>query len=139
MSQENINDPASAADSTITLVLPFKAEFVSIARLTTSGVANRIGFDIETIEDIKVAVAEVCNKFINVGSATADSYSIIFRLSPGKLDILFDSEDKSLGCIFGDEGDELGLSIIRAFMDQVDFCADNGYLLSMSKELEGDR
>ena len=33
----------------IELTLPFKAEYVSVARLVASGVCNRIGFDIETI------------------------------------------------------------------------------------------
>ena len=41
----------------IELRLPFKAEYVSVARLTASGIASRIGFDIEAIEDIKVAIA----------------------------------------------------------------------------------
>jgi serine/threonine-protein kinase RsbW len=46
------------------LVIPLRAEFVSIARLTLSGVANRAGFDFDTIEDIKVALSEVCNRLI---------------------------------------------------------------------------
>lgn len=122
----------------IELRLPFKAEYVSIARLTVSGIASRIGFDIETIEDIKVAVAEVCNKFVSIGSKAVDSYDIIFKISDSKLDILFGCQDKSLSCIFDSEKDELGISIIEALMDEVEFCADNNYLLSMSKSIEGN-
>ncbi|NMA66934.1 MAG: anti-sigma regulatory factor, partial [Clostridiaceae bacterium] len=32
----------------IEVTLPFKAEYVSVVRLTVSGIANRMGFDIET-------------------------------------------------------------------------------------------
>lgn len=122
----------------IKLILPFKAEYVSVARLTASGVANRIGFDIETIEDIKVAVSEVCSKLVLLGSEIADCYRIIFTIEDDRLDIIFDCEDKSLKCIFNDDNDELGVSIIKALMDSVDLCTDNGYILSMSKVLEGN-
>ena len=47
------------------LLLPLKAEFVSVARLTGSGIANRAGFDFDAIEDIKVVLSEVCNSLIN--------------------------------------------------------------------------
>jgi serine/threonine-protein kinase RsbW len=40
----------------IVMVLPYKPEYVSIVRLTLSGIASRMGFDIEVIEDMKVAV-----------------------------------------------------------------------------------
>ncbi len=122
----------------IELTLPFKAEYVSIARLTASGIANRIGFDIEAIEDIKVAVAEVCNKLVNTGSKLAESFKIIFGVSADSVQITFDCRDKSLRCIFGEEENELGLSIITALMDDVELCKDD-YILSISKALEGNR
>lgn len=121
----------------IELILPIKAEYVSVVRLAVSGIANRVGFDIETIEDIKVAVAEVCNKLVGKGSTTVDVFSIIFEVSVDKLAIVFDCADKSLKCIFDEEEDELGLSIINAFMDSVEFCPNGSYILSMTKAIEG--
>ena len=59
-------------DSTVVLAIPMRAEFVSIARLTAAGVANRLGFDIETIEDIKVSLSEVCNRIINTRKKTSN-------------------------------------------------------------------
>lgn len=120
----------------IELAVPFKAEYVSIVRLTASGVANRLGFDIETIEDIKVAAAEVCNKLVNANSEKACSYKVLFTISDNSLNITFDCEDKSLRCLFEPENDELSISIITALMDSVEFCPDNTYLLSMTKAVE---
>jgi serine/threonine-protein kinase RsbW len=122
----------------IELILPFKAEYVSIARLTASGIANRVGFDIETIEDIKVAIAEVCNKLISLGSTSAQNYKIIFKIASDNLTIIFECIDKSLNCIFNNDGEELGISIINALMDSVEPCASDNYILSMSKALEGN-
>ena len=119
----------------IKLFLPFKAEYVIVARLTASGVASRIGFDIDTIEDIKVAVSEVCNKFVNLGSKIANDFTVIFNVGLNKLTITFDCNDKSLRCIF-DENDEFGVSIITALMDEVEFHTENDYIFSISKVLE---
>lgn len=121
---------------TVELILPFKAEYVSVARLTASGIANRIGFDLETIEDIKVAIAEVCNKMVNVGSRIESCYKIIFKISGNSLVIIFDCRDKSLKCLFESGEDELGVYIINALMDSVEFCSEESHLLSMSKVLE---
>lgn len=120
----------------IELLLPFKAEYVSIARLTASGIAARVGFDIETIEDIKVALAEVCNKLVKVESKVTEYYKVIFKISEQKLQVVFDCEDKTLKCIFEEENDRLGISIINALMDSIEFCPDSSYILSMSKSVE---
>lgn len=122
----------------VELILPFKAEYVSLARLTVSGVANRIGFDIETIEDIKVALSEVCNKFVVNASKAVGFYKVKFEISEESLSIYFDCEDKSLKCIFENEDEEFGISIINALMDEVELCTNKDFLISMSIALKGD-
>ncbi len=118
------------------IVLPFKAEYVSIARLVVSGIASRIGFDIEVIEDIKVATSEVCNKLVRTGSKNSDGYSIKFEIAKDSFIAKFFCDDDEVKCIFASENEELALSIISALMDEVEFCPSNSYLLSMSKRLE---
>jgi serine/threonine-protein kinase RsbW len=120
----------------IELKVPLKAEYVGIVRLTASGISNRIGFDIDSIEDIKVAIAEVCNKLITVGSNNEEFIKILFRISKDKLTVIFDSDDESLKCIFSGSENEFGLSIINALMDEVELCSDS-YILSISKVIEG--
>ena len=120
----------------IELVLPFKAEYVSIARLTASGVANRVGFDIETIEDVKVAVAEVCNKLVNAGNKSEGNYVIAFNILSGKVVISFSSSDEAVKLVFNNEEDELGISIINAFMDEVELYPGSGCILTMTKAIE---
>ena len=118
----------------IGIVLPCKAEYVSVARLTASGIASRVGYDIETIEDIKVAVSEVCSRIINVTDGLDEQYEIRFDVYEDELVITFYSDNKSVRCIFDDDEDGLGMSIIRAFMDKVEYCSGNSdYILSMSK------
>lgn len=40
----------------VKMTLPCKGEYVGVARLTLSAIANRMGFNIEEIEDIKVEI-----------------------------------------------------------------------------------
>jgi len=44
----------------IEIKIPSKSEYVSVVRLTASGIANRLGFSYEDIEDIKMAIGEAC-------------------------------------------------------------------------------
>lgn len=119
----------------ITLLLPCKAEYVSVARLTASGVACRMGYDMDTVEDIKVAVSEVCSRIINVNGKSGGDYEITYEVFEDKLVIVFASNSERAGCLFENDEDGLGMSIINAFMDEVEFCPED-HILSMTKYIE---
>lgn len=48
----------------VTLKLPATADFVDIVRLNLYGIASKMGFSYEDIEDMKVAVSEACNNSV---------------------------------------------------------------------------
>ncbi len=101
------------ANENIELCLPVNPAYVSAARLTAASVANRIGFDIDEIEDIKTAISEACIFIIKKCSQKKSDFKIIFQPSTDSLNIdLFTSSPVS------DESDEeLGLLMIKALMD----------------------
>ncbi|HCS75829.1 MAG TPA: hypothetical protein DIW17_18395, partial [Clostridiales bacterium] len=49
----------------INIKLPAKPEYMSVARLTTAAIANRAGFTIDDMEDLKLAISEAGNYLIN--------------------------------------------------------------------------
>ena len=49
---------------TIKMEITSNPDYVGIIRLTTSGIANKVGFSMDDIEDIKVAVSEACTNAI---------------------------------------------------------------------------
>ena len=96
-----------------------------------------MGFDIETVEDIKVAVSEVCNRIICTAGTPDSRYEIIFDISNDRLKITFTSNIENIGCIFENDSTGLGVSIINAFMDEVELCpGSKDYILSMTKNFE---
>jgi serine/threonine-protein kinase RsbW len=50
--------------NTVTLSIPCAPEFVGTARLMILGVASRLGFSYDQIEDIRLAVGEACTNAI---------------------------------------------------------------------------
>ena len=52
------------AEPAVELRIPASAEYVRVVRLAATGVASRLNFTYEEIEDIKLALAEACNNAI---------------------------------------------------------------------------
>lgn len=114
-----------------TLRVPGKPEYVGAVRLAISSVANQHGFDIEAIEDIKVAVSEACTNIVkHCETESSDGESIVYEvnceLHEDKIVISVQdnaggyeiSEYKEPDFNFEQEGG-LGIFIIKALMDEV--------------------
>lgn len=125
--KDNISD-------NVTLLLPAKGEYVSTARLTASSVANRIGFNIDEVEDIKVSVSEVCTMILSKAGDNLRQYRISFEIMCDKLEITFTGIEAELGCLESSSEDEFGLYIIKALMDSVDLC-NNNHSIVMTKKI----
>jgi serine/threonine-protein kinase RsbW len=133
-------------DVTISLTLPGIPEYVSVARLTLSGIASRMGFNVDAIEDLKVAISEACTNAMKHGcKQPIDSYHVDYFVSEKALTI--DVSDKGQGFTIEEIGEPdlenpkengLGLYIIRTLMDEVKVTSTNeqGTVIRMIKQLE---
>lgn len=128
----------------INMSLPSKPEYVSVARLTASFVANQMGFDIETIEDIKLAVGEACNNAI-IHSGSSDTYKLEFikEVDNLKIEIVDSGKGFSLDSYKKPNAEDLqenglGLFIIKSLMDTVEIESSEGFgtKIIMSKIVE---
>lgn len=117
--------------SRIELRIPASSEWVRVARLTVAGVASRLPFPIDVVEDIKLAVTEAINNAIQHVPAPGETAPIITLIIETSADGLWisvtdqgriDLDLESRKMPWGDELPEggLGLLLIRSLMDQVD-------------------
>ena len=119
---------------TVSVLIPLKPEYVSIARLTASGIASRAGFDIDTIEDIKVAISEVIGKIIEKCSSD-ERMSIDFTQLADGLSISFSLKDHNISDLFCSESDRFALAIISSLMDEIDMTQKDTAFITMVKKL----
>jgi serine/threonine-protein kinase RsbW len=68
----------SVDETPVRLIIPARARFLRLARLTAAGIAGDIGFGLEPIEDLRVAVDEVCAILIE-GAADDAELELIYR------------------------------------------------------------
>jgi len=139
-----VSEPASLIDSRIGRVelrIPNRPEWVAVARLTISAIANRLPFSVEEIEDLKLAIAEACTTVIQSGDGEgtidivcetdADELRIHVRdTRPNRSDVFKERSEAT-----GIEG--LGVFLIQALMDEVRHTVDpqTGTELVMTKRV----
>ncbi len=121
------------SNDNVVLILPAKNEYVSTARLTASSVSTRAGFNIDEVEDIKVAVSEVCNIILSRAQKDISQYRISFNINPDYLKITFTAENSTLNCFQQSIENEYGLYIMKALMDSVELCNDDHSIVMMKK------
>ncbi len=119
---------ASAHEQVVELKIPPLPEFVSVARLTLSGIASRMDFPYENIEDMKVALAEACNNAIQHAYRNGQAQrGVMVRFVLHQKQLVMEVEDEGCGFDTGrdirppEEMQEggLGLFLIRSLVDEL--------------------
>ncbi len=137
------------ATQRVEMSIPASAEFISVARLAVSGVAARMNFTIEDIEDIKVALSEACTNAIqHAYQADAKGHiEIAFLLHDTSLEMIVKDNGKGFNTdnvqsektnsSTEDFGLGLGLVFIQSLMDEAEINSvkGKGTTLKMLKNL----
>ena len=116
---------------TIKMEISANPEYVSIIRLTTSGIANKVGFCLDDIEDLKVAISEACTNAIK--HSLEDRFTIIYTMIEKGLTIEIIDNGKGYNTkeVIEPDLDNLkesgmGLFIIESLMDEVNVESTEG-------------
>lgn len=140
----------------IEMKIPSKAEYVGVIRLTLSGIASRMGFTYEVIEDIKIATSEAVTNAVQHAYQQDEGGEVVvgFALHADSLEVMVADSGKSFspaqrrretGPYGGNEKVELlregglGLYLIESLMDEVDVQVAEGVRVHMKKYLEGEQ
>ena len=84
--EHNSNSGSTSGDAVIRLTIPAEMRFLRIARLTAAGIAGDLGFGLQDVEDLRVAVDEMCAALIEDADAGVD-FELAYRISEGRLEI----------------------------------------------------
>jgi hypothetical protein len=105
----------------VVLTFPARGDLVVLARLVASAISTRVGFDIEELEDLRLAVGELCLLALQGSDSWHGDLRVEFTVSAEALDI-----SCTLGGAApapgargdeGTEGDMLSEQILAALVD----------------------
>lgn len=140
----------------IEMKIPAKAEFVGVIRLTLSGIASRMGFVYDEIEDLKIATSEACTNAVQHAYKRNEQGEVVigFGLYNNRLEVMVSDSGKSFdfkaarqeigpydqtdSVEFLREGG-LGLYLIETLMDEVRIHHKEGVTVFMTKYLEREQ
>lgn len=106
----------------VVLSFPARGDLVVLARLVASAISTRVGFDIEELEDLRLAVGELCLLALQGSDAWHGDLRLEFTVSSAALDIgctLVGAVPAGTDAVAdGDEADELSEQILAALVDE---------------------
>jgi len=140
----------------IEMKVPAKAEYVGVIRLSISGIASRMGFTYEAIEDLKVALSEAATNVVSHAYEKKEEGELMlgFGVYENRLEVMVSDQGDSFN--FEEVKDRIGpvtqteemkpvsqmreggfgLFLINALMDKVEINNEYGVLVLMTKYLD---
>ncbi len=140
----------------VEMKVPAKAEYVGVLRLTISGIASRMGFTYDAIEDMKVAVSEAASNVVDHAYCNKETGELTlgFGIYTDRLEIMvsdrgdsFNFEEikdrvgpvtpsEEIGPVKDLREGGFGLFLIQALMDKVEINNQYGVVVYMTKYLD---
>lgn len=136
----------------IEMKFPAKADYVGVVRLALSGIANRMGFSYDDIEDIKVSISEATSNVVTHAYEDEEGeFTIGFGVYADRLEVMvadhggsFSLNDikEKIGPYKPSQPIEtireggFGLFLIKELMDKVEINNEHGVIVLMTKYLD---
>jgi serine/threonine-protein kinase RsbW len=118
---DEATDPLGDGDRVV-LTFPARGDLVVLARLVASAISTRVGFDIEELEDLRLAVGELCLLALHGSDDRHGDLRLEFTVSAEALDIACRLEGAAPATLApGDDeaaADELSEQILAALVDE---------------------
>jgi serine/threonine-protein kinase RsbW len=115
-----VGEPAQAAESRdVSLTIPARPDYLVLARLALSAVCRLTPLSPEEIADLKLAITEAANDYVDESRPLEDEsrVSFAFRLLDDRLAMELEGPDTSVSAV----EQELSRAIIEATVDECSF------------------
>jgi serine/threonine-protein kinase RsbW len=120
----------------VRLTIPARAEYITLGRLALSGLSRVRPLPEETLGDLKLALTEACTNSVRHAyqEGRVGAVEILYELEPDRIVVEVADEGEGFtpeGLELLTDGDDLnegglGIAIIRAVSDEVEFGAGRG-------------
>lgn len=117
--------PPTVTRWTMNLQLACEPELIAVARLACATFASQLGFGLDELEDIKLAVSEACTNVVQHAYENRIGQNFSIHCWVEHDAIVIEVRDWGRGFSANIEG-RFGMKIIRAVMDDVKFFSEEG-------------
>ncbi len=133
------------------LEMPARAKYVGLARLLAGSIARRMRFSEESIDDLKIAISEMCtNAIVHTGNGKEGKSPITVRYLAGDGYLTVEVSDQGPGfdpgLVLGRERTDLlsrgfGIPLIKSLVDvfECDSHSQGSTTVSITKYLDGEK
>jgi hypothetical protein len=114
----------------VRLVVPAAAEYLRLVRLTAAGMASRLGFTFDEVEDLRIAVDELCFHLLGESdddTPPADDRTMDLVYSAGGDSITITGRTGLSGAV--PEPSELSEQILDALVDEHEVSGADGMIM----------
>lgn len=101
------------------LRLPAETAYVAVLRMTTAGLAARLDFTLDDIEDLRMAVGEACALVLH-GAPGGGSLHATYHLSGGRLVVSVAADNRG-----APDRDSFGWQVLNALVDDLTTSQDD--------------
>jgi len=112
---------ATPRDESVRISLPASREYVRLVRLSASGIATNLGFDVDELDDLRVAVGELVN--LTLEACKPETLEVVFTVVGNELHLAGTAPARDGAAI---DLDGLTRQILDAFTDAYEIGIDHG-------------
>ena len=112
-----MNDVESNADK-VEMIFPAKKEYARLLRLAVSGIAARMDFSIDGLEDLKIGLEEAFVLAIN--DSNTERFDAVFEIYSDRLEVMIAGLGK-VKFLEDQLSSKFGFSILDSVMDNVEW------------------
>jgi serine/threonine-protein kinase RsbW len=105
----------------VELKFPARGDLIVLARLVTSAISARAGFDIEELEDLRLAVGELCLLTLQGSDSLHGDLRLELNVLGDAIEVVCTLERAGIGSALEPDGDEvarLSEQILDALVDE---------------------
>ena len=124
-----------AGRADVELRLPADSAYVSVLRTTSAGLAARLDFTIDDIEDLRMAVGEACALVLPSAGADSD-LTTRFHMEPGRLTVVVGVDSRNATA---PDQDSFAWQVLTTLATAASVAVDGGRFeitLTMQSELQ---
>ena len=100
----------------VSLKFPASFEYIRLARLVASGLAAQVNFNLDDIEDLRIAVDELCSALVEAAADRTSTVTVTFRVDDQQIQMEADVPTVAANGSY--VIDDISSHILRAAVDR---------------------